>query len=106
MKTKAKLAAGGQEDKLADAKRQGQAQFDSIKEMVEVLQAAMLTTREDQDAGCWPGFTPSGWIWSGQWLDLFLGRFPMRPLWRQGFRAPRSNPGTRRRTVFADIRPW
>ena len=28
------------EDKLADAKRQGQAQFDSIKEMVEALNAA------------------------------------------------------------------
>ena len=28
------------EDKLADAKRQGQAQFDSIREMVEALQAA------------------------------------------------------------------
>jgi hypothetical protein len=38
--TKAKTAEA--EDKLADAKRQGQAQFDSIKEMVEELRKADL----------------------------------------------------------------
>ena len=33
-------------DKLADAKRQGQAQFDSIKEMVEALRATDRTDKE------------------------------------------------------------
>lgn len=38
------------EDKLADAKRQGQAQFDSIQEMVEALRAAR--EMEQAYAGC------------------------------------------------------
>ena len=42
--TKAKIKP--EEDKLADAKRQGQAQFDSIKEMVEALQATDRTDLE------------------------------------------------------------
>jgi len=44
-KTKAKIAESAvlkrlEQDRLADAKRQGQAQFDSIKEMVEALRRA------------------------------------------------------------------
>lgn len=40
------MSAVEQEDKLASAKRQGQAQFDSIKEMVEALRAAVLPLGE------------------------------------------------------------
>jgi hypothetical protein len=44
------------EDKLADAKRQGQAQFDSIKEMVEELRKADLDAIIEG---------PSGWNGAG-----------------------------------------
>jgi hypothetical protein len=40
MKTSSGKLKGGQEDKLASAKRQAQAQFDSIREMVERLETA------------------------------------------------------------------
>jgi hypothetical protein len=46
------------EDKLADAKRQGQAQFESIKEMVETLRAAeaeIERTRRGRDGLGGPG---------------------------------------------------
>lgn len=42
--------AAVKEDKLANAKAQGQAQFDSIKEMVEALQVA--NQDEDDTHGC------------------------------------------------------
>jgi len=45
------MAAIEKEDRLADAKRQGAAQFESIREMVEALRAAELKTREDMDSG-------------------------------------------------------
>ena len=38
------------EDRLADAKRQDQAQFDSIKDMIDILRTAETSTRENQDA--------------------------------------------------------
>jgi hypothetical protein len=44
--TKAKVKP--EADRLADAKRQGQAQFDSIKEMVEELRCAV---EQDQEGG-------------------------------------------------------